>query len=308
MILSNFNNKYIKVESDIIADVLANLSGYTSIVITANKNCCTLNSVTTLVTATIPTTDNKWYLDLTIPTGLNSLLQNLNIQNIFTNKIYDTIITPIDLAYVDSNCTTELCTIQTFNAHFNPLFKTQIDAWFTSKGITSNVVITFSGNTVIISSLPDGFIVYNTEYGLATPYAAIPGIYGFADNKVFINGDGLFITPQLFDKASTELLDGIYKVTVKSINTQKGYKSETNCAFIDVKTKCKVASLLQNLIIEANVKQSEGVSSITHLLHYSLVNGSNCGCNCDELCQVYSELCDILNRVDKSITNDCGCN
>lgn len=49
------------------------------------------------------------------------------------------------------------------------------------------------------------------------------------------------------------------------------------------------------------------------LLHYGLTQGSNCGCNCDDLCTVYNQLLTILSVLDGTLqsgTNtdaDCGC-
>lgn len=116
----------------------------------------------------------------------------------------------------------------------------------------------------------------------------------------------LYISSQLLSGA-TSFVDGIYKFDVK-FNNASGYVLIQNCIFIDITYKCKVAALMQNIIKEnEKVKDTEKVSTIIHLLHYSLVNGSNCGCNCDEMCEVFRGLQQLLLDIDPQILNDCGC-
>jgi len=116
-------------------------------------------------------------------------------------------------------------------------------------------------------------------------------------NKFYIVGNNLYINPSLY--GFTDYIDGIYKLDIK-FNKTTGYILISNCKFIDVTLKCKVASLLQNIIGENKIADNEKVSTIIHLLHYSLVNGSNCGCNCAEMCAVYTELLTLLNSIDPS--------
>ena len=106
----------------------------------------------------------------------------------------------------------------------------------------------------------------------------------------------------------TEFIDGIYKFSIKRYQPGEGTVIESNCLFIDMTLKCKVATLLGYIIEENKTRDSEEkIATIAHLLHYSLVNGSNCGCNCEEMCEVFRELNALLVNVDPTITNDCGC-
>lgn len=122
--------------------------------------------------------------------------------------------------------------------------------------------------------------------------------------NVYIENNILYIKSQYFDSQSA-FMDGIYNISLK-FNTTTGYVKIHTCYFVDVTIKCKVGSLLQNIIKE-NESNTEPVSTIAHTLHYSLVNGSNCGCNCTEMCDVFNALLDLLENVDTKLVNDCGC-
>lgn len=115
----------------------------------------------------------------------------------------------------------------------------------------------------------------------------------------------LIVKPQLFSGA-TKFVDGIYRFDIK-FSTTSGFTIISNCLFIDITLACKVAGTLHNIVEENKIKVTEKISTIIHILHYSLVNGSNCGCNCDEMCEVYNDLKSLLLDIDPQILNDCGC-
>ena len=111
----------------------------------------------------------------------------------------------------------------------------------------------------------------------------------------------LYIKPTFL--GLSDLVDAIYNLEIKLI--EDGYTQISNCAFLDITYKCKVGGLLKWLIEENDDNSTEKVSTIAHILHYSLFNVSNCGCNCGELCNIFKELTDILNITLQD--NDCGC-
>lgn len=121
-------------------------------------------------------------------------------------------------------------------------------------------------------------------------------------NFAYIEDDKLYVKPLLF--GLTTFADGIYKLVVRIKDTD--FTIMQNCIFIDITYKCKVASYLADLI-EENKRKDKGdkKATIIHLLHYSLVNGSNCGCNCDEMCLIFAELRELLKN--QPIQNNCGC-
>jgi hypothetical protein len=107
----------------------------------------------------------------------------------------------------------------------------------------------------------------------------------------------------------TSYTDGVYYLNVRLVKPDDaGYVEFSNCLFVDITYKCSVASLLKNIISEnKNLQDNEKISTIIHILHYALVNGSNCGCNCTEMCTVFNELTSLLSNIDPQIQNDCGC-
>lgn len=302
-------NKYIQL-SELPSEVLDNLSDFSSILITGNINCCQTNCGDTVNTYTLdlPVTPT-WQIDLSDAVGLNSIIQELNLINYKTSQVYNVITAPIDLQYIEANCVNDPCTLQDFSGYFAPLFKSQIDTFFTGIGVASNVTITFTGNIVTISNYPTGtFIIpQDIKYGLNEPYLVAPFGYAIVDSPVFLTGEGiLYITPEFFNVE--KLQNGIYKFTLKfNKEDESGYVEVQNCAFIDIDLACKVASVLHNVLKESKDKSSEQCSTTIHMLHYALINGSNCGCNCEELCQVYKGLIELLNTIDPQLMNDCGC-
>ncbi len=86
------------------------------------------------------------------------------------------------------------------------------------------------------------------------------------------------------------IIDGIYKVTI--VYSEEGGDSviEANCAFIDCSTSCKVGARLQDLLDD---------DTDLHLIHYGLVNADNCGCNCDEMCELFRKLNQLLQDETK---------
>lgn len=124
-----------------------------------------------------------------------------------------------------------------------------------------------------------------------------------SDFFVVLIDSALYVRPIMF--GLTDFVDGIYKITLK-IKPASGFIQIQNCAFIDITFKCKVAELLKDILKE-NATATEQIATIAHVLHYSLFNGSNCGCNCEELCVNFNALNTILLD-NVSQTTDCGCN
>lgn len=116
----------------------------------------------------------------------------------------------------------------------------------------------------------------------------------------------IYVRPEFFNLV-TDFIDGVYKFTIK-LKYDGGHTLFENCYFVDVTYKCKVAALLQDILKEnaEGNSDSEKTSTLAHILHYALVNGSNCACNCADMCEIFSGLKDILESVDPT-TSGCGC-
>lgn len=118
------------------------------------------------------------------------------------------------------------------------------------------------------------------------------------------SASGIEVKPAFFNVVSpNKIIDGVYHFNVKIFTTEDNYHYEENCTFIDLTIKCKVATYLDAL----NDKGEDGeIATNVHILHYALVNGSNCGCNCTDMCNVYKQLYDILKPVTPQLQS-CGC-
>jgi hypothetical protein len=122
--------------------------------------------------------------------------------------------------------------------------------------------------------------------------------------KLELTATGIKVFPAFF--GLTEFTDGVYKFDVKSFETDQ-VTLESNCLFVDITFKCKVAALLKCIIEENKIKTGEKTGTIIHLLHYGLVNGSNCGCNCSDMCVAFRELSALLDSANPEIFTNCGC-
>lgn len=109
----------------------------------------------------------------------------------------------------------------------------------------------------------------------------------------------IYVTPAMIGLGAFR--DSIIKLDIK-FQQSSGYVLTSNCTFVDVTYSCKVGSMLESLL--SNLKETSGMM---HLLHYSLTNGSNCGCNCPEMCEIFVELTRLLTGISVGVLDDCNC-
>jgi hypothetical protein len=107
-------------------------------------------------------------------------------------------------------------------------------------------------------------------------------------------GTQLEINPKIVNENNTKWADGVYKVIVTLSDDAEDVVSESNCFFLDCETSCKVAKHIKALL------KTETDTEV-HLLHFGLVNGGNCNCNCEELCYLYRKLFNILNNTESCL-------
>jgi len=121
------------------------------------------------------------------------------------------------------------------------------------------------------------------------PPAAFPN----NETDVYLfNGTSMELNPKIVDASATTWTDGVYKIIVTLTNIDGTVVvSESNCFFLDCATSCQVAKHIKSLL-------KTDTDTDAHLLHFGLINGSNCNCNCDEMCYLYRKLYEILNNTE----------
>lgn len=315
MTITNYKNQYLKVTSDRLKYAMDNVSEFAGYFYVTGKIGCNGTSIQEKINWPLAF-DDTWVVDATKAVQLENSVYSLKVKNTSSLLSYEVITTPIDLGYVADNCTdpSGQCELDDtgFPAYFAPLFKTQIDDYFDSIGITSNVTVTFSGNFIIIEDMPDGFIMGAIGFNNVDDEATIDTNlfyknYLNQDEPInfYVDSEGDLLIFWNFlkdvDGVIDGLIDGVYNIHLKLEYTDNGgYETEEMCAFIDIKTKCLVAAKITELLSD-DTTDGENV----HLLHYALVNGSNCGCNCEDLCKIYDEI--VKLTVNSTLVTDCGC-
>lgn len=301
MLITNLYNKYLRLSSAEITALIANISDYTAITLTGTKNCKEIDKKTQQTDAF---ENNSWGINFADAVLAADTINKIIVVNTATGKESNVMVDTIDLAYVIENCANDACIMEDYSEYFAALFKNQIDTYFTEAGLISDVVIDIIDNIVYIDSLPAGFHLKEASYESSN--APTPALYtnkATETSDFFIGIDGIYVVPSMFNEIT--FTDGIYKIDI-NLQRTTSHITDSNCLFIDITFSCKVAAFLIDLI-----RKNEGIeekpSTMVHLLHYGLVNGSNCSCYCDELCMLFDELNGILTDFQSEINTDCGC-
>lgn len=161
-------------------------------------------------------------------------------------------------------------------------------------GISAGVTYNSSTHKITVTSVPNRIamdrITYSTSEVLF--YASV------SSKGNFFSGGDLYLTEEMF--GFDELKDGIYKVILTYYNDQgTDVFTEQNCFFFDNKTQCLLAQYLDKLIKDKS-------DTDLHMIHYALIKGGNCKCNCDDMCKLFEYLWGKI--VNITPTRDCGCN
>ena len=273
--------QFIEIKSDTISDFILNPKNYTSFTITAKLNCCGDEEIThTLGQYEI---DNSVFT-LQFPTNANVFLDELVFENIFT---YQQFLIPIETTAASYMCST---------GDITNLF-TIVDNYFTTNfatTVTQNYIYDPVTNTCqyTITDLPVNIIPVKLTTDVQEIYFGYFPIEG-----MFVNNNMLYIAPSFFSLMN--FIDGIYSFTLTFNTNGQVITTESNCFFFDCETKCKVSTKLNELL------DCNKTATNIFLLHYTLTEGSNCGCNCEELCTIFNKLCSELGT-NESCAN-CGC-
>jgi hypothetical protein len=135
------------------------------------------------------------------------------------------------------------------------------------------------------------------NYDIRIPYDDEAGTFSQSQTDQYTYSGGIFqINPKVINASNTKFADGVYKIVVTVKDDAEGTTTSTegNCFFVDCETSCKVAKHLKDLL------KTETDTEV-HLLHFGLTNANNCNCNCDEMCELYRKLFNILNDTDKCL-------
>jgi hypothetical protein len=273
--------QFIEIKSDIVSDFILNPSNYTSFTITAKLNCCGDEEVThTLLEDEI---DNSVFT-LQFPTNATVFLDQLVFENIFTHQQF--------LIPIETTAATYMCSTGDITSLF-----TIVDAWFTTNfatTVTQNYIYDSVTNTCqyTITDLPVNIIPVKLTTDIQEIYFGYFPIEG-----MFVNNYMLYIAPSFFSLLN--FVDGIYSFTLTFNANGQVITTESNCFFFDCETKCKVSTKLNELL------DCNKTATNIFLLHYTLTEGSNCGCNCEELCIIFNKLCSELGTNQTCVT--CGC-
>ena len=273
--------QFIEIKSDTISDFILNPKNYTSFTITAKINCCNEGEIThTLGEEEI----GNNVFTLQFPTNGAVFLDELVFENIYTHQQF---LIPIETTAASYMCST---------GDITNLF-TIVDAWFTTNfatTVTQNYVYDSVTNTCqyTITDLPVNITPIKLVTDVGDSYFGYFPIEG-----MFFNSNMMYIAPSFFNMMN--FTDGVYSFTLTFNNGGQVITTESNCFFLDCKTGCEVSTKIKELEEASNPKNATNI----FLLHYTLTEGSNCGCNCDELCEIFRKLCNNLN----STSCLCGC-
>lgn len=307
MTIENQNCEYVKVSSSILEDIAANPSDYVKIEIESTINCCTELFTADLnfelyndVTCTTCNNTYVWTFDLEDIANADQEIIGIYVKNLLTGDITNILSAPIDFAAYLTACPNNTCAIDTVGSYATS-FNNQVDTWFTNEVLWNNAKATVCGNVLQLCNLAPNYIPVYVEYTDGTITSTMPFSF-FNEATSFLLSEQLYISPAFYNIDT--LIDGVYKVKIKATKENGTWVEEENCAFIDCETKCKVADFV-TAFLSLNVEDKDEALFVT-MSHYALINGSNCGCNCKELCDLYFNLYEILSS-RTPITNQNVC-
>lgn len=280
------NCSYIEIKSEVLSDFISNPDNYTNFVISGSLNCCS-NETTTIELEQEQFDTFQWSADF--PTNLLSNLRGIFFENVFTGVTFNVLSAtyPVGVFSCSSGDITDLFPI--------------VQSWFTANlGVTITQSYTYNSTTgectYIISGLPQSIRPINIQ--VRTSGIDVYNDFTYAPvQNMFFAGNALMIEPSFFTMLNFQ--DGVYSFDITYTTSDNNIIQEKNCFFLDCNTACTVSTKLQEL---EKVKDEKNATNI-FLLHYTLTEGSNCGCNCDELCEIFTKLCKTLN----SSSCLCGC-
>ena len=256
-----------------------------------------LNSTPVNPNCSFSSTINFFSLNLTEAKNRINHIVGIAFKNLDTGELYSKVI-DVNFDHYVTTCPSG-CLLDTLSPHYDTIFENIIDDLIVENNINEDdFSIDICGDDLLIKDFPDNIVPYSLTYDDGKV-----DYFKFNDTKKYIlSGSSLYLTPGIINMPS--FTDGVIGLRLRFYLPNEGWVEEQQCFFNDVTIKCKVAKYSKELL-SGDVKTSERI----HILHYSLVNSSNCGdCNCANMCEMYNTLQALLAN-NPQITNeeDCGC-
>lgn len=275
--------KHISIKSELISDFIVNSSDYSNLQISATLNCCDTEEVTASIDSE-EIANAQW--TLAFPTDRTAVIKELVFGNIYTLQSWNVLPTTYNVN--DYTCSSGDI------ANLFPI----IQAWFTTNfatTITQNYSFDGTNCIYLVDDLPNNIVPIKM---IVTINGVDTEVYfqSYPVEGMFFTNDAFVISPEFFNL--TEFIDGVYSFTITFTKDNQLF-SQTSCFFFDCNTKCLVSERLEEL------KNCNKSATNLFLLHYTLTEGSNCGCNCDKLCEIYLKLCAELGEGNSC--SNCGC-
>lgn len=275
MIIKDINAKFIVLTPSIEDEGLV----YDFINITGNYN----DVASVSKTLEIPATPTWTVFD--VPISSMVTINQIYIKNVLTNTEFGLLDVPF--------------------TPFTAFSVNTLKGLITTKLLTLGFVGVTQATTVHSAENTFDYSILNLPYHLTVDrieYIAVADAYtkyfSTASSTDLIYNDGdVIITPAFFSLDA--FVEGIYKFVFTGHQTTGNSVLRQGCYFLDITLKCR-------LTVPTDTSCGGDRATINYLMmHYSLVAGSNCNCECTDLYNIY----DYLNThlpLDPN-TEDCGC-
>lgn len=130
--------------------------------------------------------------------------------------------------------------------------------------------------------------------------------YPLDTDEISMEGNDVTLHNNFFYNSEVvkDLGDGIYTISL-IFKEGDDYHVYKNCIYIDCRIKCLLTFVTSKSLNKDSKTSIQEKAVVINMLQYALTEGSNCGCNCEELQDIYDKLMDEISETIN--TDDCGC-
>ncbi len=292
MKVSNLNSKYLEIKSENYSNLIANNKLAS---ITINAKLHDREEVSKTIDYPIPSV--IWSMN-EIPINNARKITGFYVTNVFTGRRMNILESPI---HIGSPLGASVFK-QTVAARFLALFDTIVTQtlWMNyPRGLPpAPPTATPPSFNYTITNLPS----HLTADALESIYGGVTSeetFIGEDENGVAFDNESILLLPSFFGLGKTYPNSIVHiELLLKALN--EDYIREETCFFIDTTMKCDLPSLHNLECVDEGIQLT--------MLHYSLVQASNCDCGCIEMIQVFEHLQSQLRHVNNQPKDrDCGC-